>query len=90
VAVWTGPALRPSKALFQVGLAGTLAVIALYVVNHSTWVPFFGPHPGMPEPVTTVGLVCKGVEIALAITLWGLLQGRRVAQLSAPRLTHQA
>jgi hypothetical protein len=82
--------LRPSKTLFQVGIAGTLAVIALYVVNHSTGVPFFGPHAGMPEPVTTVGLVCKGVEIALAITLWGLLQGRRVAQLSAPRLTHQA
>lgn len=82
--------LRPSKALFQVGIVGTLAVIVLYTVNHSTGIPFFGPHAGMPEPVTAAGLVCKGVEIALVITLLGLLQGYRTAQPSAPRLHHQA
>jgi hypothetical protein len=82
--------LWPSKVLFQVGIAGTLAIIFLYIVNHSTGVPSLGPHAGIPEPVTASGLVCTGVEIILVITLWGLLQGRRIAPPLAPRLPHQA
>lgn len=40
---------RPGRNLVLIGIYTTLVVIALYVVHHTTGVPFFGPHRECPR-----------------------------------------
>lgn len=81
---------RPGRNLVSIGLYGTLVIIALYVVNHTTGVPFFGPHPGEPEGITAIGLLSKALEIALVFTLLALHQNQRASQPAPSLLQHQA
>ena len=78
---------RPGRNLVLGGIAGTLAVIALYLVNHTAGLPLIGPHPGVPERVEVAGLASKALEIALVFVLLALLQDFRMSRplASLPR-----
>lgn len=64
LAAWRAPAAG-GRFLYAVGIAGNLASIAVYAVSRTVGVPFFGPEAGEVESVTTIGLVSKGIEVAL-------------------------
>ena len=57
------------RAFFVFGIIGNLLSVAMYVVSRITGIPVFGPEAGEVEPVTVVGLVTKGIEIALIVNL---------------------
>ncbi|HEV8044840.1 MAG TPA: twin-arginine translocation signal domain-containing protein, partial [Rubrobacter sp.] len=63
---------RPRPYLLLLGVAGNLAVVALYVVTRTVGVPFFGPHAGEIEGTGALGLVATAAEIALVVALAGL------------------
>ncbi len=65
---------RPRRRLFVVGVMGNLVVISLYVVTRTVGVPFFGPHAGEVEEMGVLDLLAVVVELALVITLVGLLR----------------
>ncbi len=67
---------RPRRELFAVGVVGNLAVITLYVVTRTVGVPFFGPHAGAVEEMGLLDLLAIVVELALVITLAGMLRVR--------------
>lgn len=69
------PSARQSdRVAYQVGVAGNAAVVALYVVTRTVGIPFFGPEAGEVEPVTPVGLLSKGLELALIGCLMAMLR----------------
>ncbi len=67
---------RPGPRLFLAGVAGNLAVIALYVVTRTVGIPFFGPYAGEVEEMGMVDLLSIVVELVLVITLVVLLRIR--------------
>jgi hypothetical protein len=62
---------RTAKSwMYGLGIAGNLALIALYTVTRTTGIPAFGPGAGEVEAVSFVDLVSKALEvIAVAILL---------------------
>ena len=61
----TGPRWRTAKAwLYGLGIAGSVALIALYVVTRTTGIPYFGPGAGTVEEVGAVDVVAKAFEAA--------------------------
>lgn len=68
---------RWRRTLYAVGVAGNLAVLALYVVTRTSGIPLFGPAAGAVEEVGTIDLVTKGIEALLVgclLALHGLVQ----------------
>ncbi|HWT25253.1 MAG TPA: hypothetical protein VN213_17245 [Solirubrobacteraceae bacterium] len=63
---------RPSAWLALTGVAGTLAVLALYVVSRTYGAPL-GPHAGVPEPVEAYDLTTAAGEFALVVVLVAML-----------------
>jgi FtsP/CotA-like multicopper oxidase with cupredoxin domain len=68
---------RPRPYLLPLGVAGNLAVVALYVVTRTVGVPFFGPHAGEVEGVGALGLTATVAELALVVALVALLRPAR-------------
>jgi hypothetical protein len=66
---------RPSAWLVLTGIAGNLAIVAMYVVSRTAGPPL-GPHAHIPEPAGGVDLFTTGAEIALVGVLLTLLGGR--------------
>ncbi len=65
---------RPRRSLFVLGIAGNLAVIALYVATRTVGIPFFGPHAGDVEDVGMIDLTSVIAEVALVAALALLLR----------------
>jgi hypothetical protein len=63
---------RPSPVVAVVGIAGNLAIVAMYVVSRTAGPPL-GPHAHVPEPAGPIDLATTGAEIALVGVLLTLL-----------------
>ena len=84
--------LRPSRRMFIAAGAGTLAVVALYVVSRTAGVPV-GPRPWRPEMIGFPDVACTAMEV-VSLPLLALLAVRgprarrprpwRVALAAAP------
>jgi peptidoglycan/LPS O-acetylase OafA/YrhL len=66
---------RPRQWVAAVGVAGNLAIVAMYVMSRTVGPPL-GPHAHVPEPAGAVDLATTAVEIALVGVLLTLLGGR--------------
>jgi hypothetical protein len=64
---------RPTRALVQAALVGTVVVFLIYAVSRTTGLPF-GPEPFHPEAVGLVDLVSKATEALLLMSLIWLLR----------------
>jgi hypothetical protein len=67
---------RPGPAVATVGIAGNLAIVAMYVVSRTAGPPL-GPHAHVPEPAGAIDLATTGSEIALVGVLLTLLAARQ-------------
>jgi FtsP/CotA-like multicopper oxidase with cupredoxin domain len=67
--------LRPSRRLFLASGAGTIGVIALYLLSRTAGVPV-GPHPGRPEMVGIPDVTCTAMEL-VSLPLFALAAFRR-------------
>lgn len=65
---------RRTVAYYVMGIAGNLAIIALWVVTRTVGIPFFGPDAGEVEEVTLISLVSKAIEAALIVCLIVLIR----------------
>ncbi|HEV8358834.1 MAG TPA: hypothetical protein VGR28_00110 [Candidatus Thermoplasmatota archaeon] len=52
----------PRRTWFQLGVAGNVAIIALYAITRTVGIPFAGPAAGDVEPVTLLSLLSKVCE----------------------------
>src|SRR5262249_57154001 len=67
------------------GVAGNVAILALYAVTRTLGIPFFGPDAGSIEHIGTLDLISAAAELALVVALVALLRGRTlVGQADAP------
>ena len=66
---------RPRPWVVAVGIAGNVAIVAMYVMSRTAGPPL-GPHAHVPEPAGAVDLATTAVEIALVGVLLTLLDGR--------------
>jgi hypothetical protein len=74
---------RPGPALAAIGIAGNLAIVAMYVLSRTNGAPL-GPHANVPERVGAVDLSTAAAEVLLIVvlvTLLGTTARRRVADL---------
>jgi hypothetical protein len=65
------------------GVAGNVAIIAMYVVSR-TYGPPLGPHVHVPEPAGPIDLATTALEVSLVgvlLTMMGAIARRRVANL---------
>lgn len=70
---------RNRRLFYAVGIAGNVAIIALWLVTRTVGVPFFGPAAGIVEPIGITDSVSKAIETALVVVLVLLfLQARRM------------
>jgi FtsP/CotA-like multicopper oxidase with cupredoxin domain len=67
--------LQPSRRLFLAAGAGTLGVIALYLVSRTTGVPA-GPFPWRPETVGFPDVACTAMEV-VSLPLFAVAAFRR-------------
>lgn len=65
---------RREVTYYIAGIAGNLAIIALWVVTRTAGIPFFGPHAGEVEEVTWISLASKATEAALIVCLIVLIR----------------
>ena len=73
----------PRPWLAIVGIAGNIAIVAMYVLSRTNGAPL-GPHANVPEPVGAVDLATAGAEvvlIGLLVTILGPRARRTVANL---------
>ena len=66
---------RPVAPVAAVGIAGNLAIVAMYVLTRTAGPPL-GPHAHVPEPAGAIDLATTAVEIALVGVLLTLLGAR--------------
>lgn len=74
---------KAERAFYQVGLLLNAALVLLYAWTRTVGIPFLGPEAGEVEPVTPLGLVSKGVEVALILVLVRLIRGIRLGKETA-------
>jgi hypothetical protein len=92
-ALWAvGVLMMPSRLLIAAGVAGNLAVVAIWAVSRTTGLPF-GPAAGTAEPVGVADVAATILELIIvtgAGVLLGhraLIEGRRVRLSRALPLT---
>src|SRR4051794_13683376 len=66
---------RPGPSVAAIGIAGNLAIVAMYVVSRTAGPPL-GPHAHVPEAAGPIDLATTGAEIALVGVLLTLLGTR--------------
>ncbi len=84
MAPWRGAAavgplalgVHAERFFYLMGVAGNVAIVALYVVTRTIGVPFFGPDAGKLEAVGVIDVISKATELALIVVL---LRMHRVA-----------
>ena len=57
------------RALYTAGIAGTLALVLLYLVTRTVGIPLLGPEAGEVESVGADGVIAKAYELALVACL---------------------
>lgn len=68
--------LRPSQRLFIVAALGTLAVMLIWLISHTTGLPF-GPNPGQPEEMAVADVLCTVLGgVAVLLFAWLALDPR--------------
>ncbi len=68
-----------SKRMLAVGIAGSLALVAVWALSRTTGLPF-GPEPGVPEEIGLPDVVSVILElITAAACAWALLVPNRIA-----------
>ncbi|HEX2022065.1 MAG TPA: hypothetical protein VHH36_05085 [Candidatus Thermoplasmatota archaeon] len=65
---------RNRRAFYAAGVAGNLAIVALYVVTRTVGIPFFGPEAGTVEDVGFLDAASKVTEVLLVACLAVLLR----------------
>src|SRR5687767_9272314 len=63
------------RRLYLAGIAGNLAVIALYAVTRTVGIPLLGPEAGTVEAVGALDAASKAFEAGLVACLLVLLRG---------------
>jgi len=76
---------RPRAWLAVVGIAGNIAIVAMYVLSRVNGAPL-GPHANVPERVGAVDLATAAAEVVLIALLVTVL-GRRARRTVANVLT---
>jgi len=74
---------RPRPWVIAAGVAGNVAIIAMYVVSR-TYGPPLGPHARVPEVAGPIDLATTAVEVCLVgvlLTMMGPVARRRAANL---------
>jgi hypothetical protein len=74
---------RPRAWVIAAGVAGNVAIIAMYVVSR-TYGPPLGPHARVPEVAGPIDLATTAVEVCLVgvlLTMMGPVARRRAANL---------
>jgi hypothetical protein len=77
--------LRTPPWLVLAGIAGNLAIVAMYVLSRTNGPPL-GPHSGRPERAASLDVACTVAELGVIVALLGLLPavaGRRTATVLA-------
>ena len=64
---------RQRRWVYFAGIVGNVAIIGLYVVTRTIGIPA-GPHAGVVEEVTAIGVVTKAMEFGTVICLAQLLR----------------
>ena len=68
-----------SNRMLAVGIAGSLALVAVWALSRTTGLPF-GPEPGVPEEIGLPDVVSVVLElITAAACAWALLVPNRIA-----------
>jgi hypothetical protein len=65
----------PRPWLAVVGIAGNVAIVAMYVLSRTNGPPL-GPHANVPEPVAVVDLATTAAEVVIVALLVTVLQPR--------------
>jgi hypothetical protein len=65
---------NPTIPLLRLGIAGNLAIIALWSVTRTIGIPFFGPNAGEVEGIGQIDLASKIIEALLVFLLLLLLR----------------
>jgi hypothetical protein len=75
---------RPGKAVFSIGLAGSLLLVALWALSRTSGLPL-GPEPGVPEAVGTPDVLAIVLELVTAASCAWALTGRRATSSKLAR-----
>lgn len=59
----------PGRRLFLAGIAGNLAIVALWAVTRTAGIPLLGPHAGEVEGVGAVDLCATASELGIVAAL---------------------
>lgn len=73
---WSAAARR---GFYAAGIAGNVALLAMYLVSRTVGIPFFGPDAGEVEAWSAAGILTKLVELAIVALLVALLSRTREA-----------
>lgn len=84
----TGAALgaeadRRTTTFCVVGILGNVAIVALWIVTRTIGIPIFGPAAGEVEPVTTISIVSKLIEVALVACLFLIIRRTQATSFGA-------
>jgi hypothetical protein len=75
----------PQPWLLELGIAGNLAVVALWAWTRTVGIPLFGPHAGEVEAVGRIDVASALAEVALVAILVAILVGVRQGLCGAGR-----
>ena len=64
---------RQQRWVYVAGVLGNVALIGLYIVSRTIGIPA-GPHAGVVEEVSTIGLVTKAMEAGIVLCLVQLIR----------------
>lgn len=64
----------PGRWVALAGIAGNLAVVAMYVLSRTSGIPL-GPHAGRPEEAGALDMAATASEVVVIVLLVGMLDG---------------
>src|SRR5262245_17289546 len=73
----------PRRMVFRAGVAGTVAILLLYVVTRTVGIPFFGPDAGSIEHVESLDLISAAAELTLVVILVAQLRIHQAMPIKA-------
>jgi hypothetical protein len=59
----------PIRSVLYLGIAGNLAIVALYLITRTLGIPFLGPEAGEPEGVGFADVCATASEVGIAVAL---------------------
>jgi hypothetical protein len=65
--------LCPARTILLGGIAGNLAIVALYVLTRTVGIPLFGPEAGEVEGLGLVDVCATASEVGIALSLGAVL-----------------